>query len=82
MVNPIHICPQQPLFEKSKCETRFPFVPNGYSLRSQNCVGFFLFFCFPCCDIATLAIILQEHLAKFGYGSHISEESRKILESC
>jgi hypothetical protein len=43
MVNPIHICPQQPLFEKSKCETRFPFVPNGYSLRSQNCVGFFFF---------------------------------------
>jgi len=36
MVNPIHICPQQPLFEKSKYETRFPFLPNGYSLRSQN----------------------------------------------
>lgn len=68
--------------EESKWLTRFTFVLNNHSLRSQNAKpdshlspmatlwgfktlwGFF--FCFPCCDIATLAIILQEHLATFG----------------
>jgi hypothetical protein len=80
--------------EESKWLTRFTFVLNNHSSRSQNAkpdshlssmatlwgvkTVWVFFFCFPCCDIATLAIILRKHLAKFGYRSHVSEKRRKI----
>ncbi len=54
-----------------------PICPQWLLFEESKLCGFF-FFGFPCCGIATLAIILREHLAKFGYRSHISEESRKI----
>lgn len=57
-----------------KMRNPIPICPQWLHFEESKLCGLFLF-CFPCCDIATLAIILREHLAKFGYRSHISRKS-------